>query len=71
MDFNLWLNKLADVLIAAGIPAEDGPMAALGLVFLSLTLLSLALVVLLLKRNYRSSDAPAPSASVGHGALSL
>ncbi len=64
MDFNLWLNKLADVLIAAGIPAEDGPMAALGLVFLSLTLLSLALVLLLLKRNYRSSDAPAVVAEV-------
>lgn len=58
MDFNLWLNKLADALVAAGLPAEDGPMAALGLVFLTLTLLALALVVLLLKRNYRSSAVP-------------
>jgi fused signal recognition particle receptor len=54
MDFELWLNKLSAFLVNAGIPAEDGPMAALGLVFLSLTLLSLVIVVLLLKRNFRS-----------------
>ena len=51
MDLNLWLNKLSDYLVAAGVPAEDGPMAALGLVFLSLTLLSLTLVLLLLKKK--------------------
>ena len=27
MDFELWLNKIADFLVAAGVPAEDGPMA--------------------------------------------
>jgi len=56
MDFELWLNKLSDLLVTAGVPAENGPMAALGLIFLSLTLLSLAVVVLLLKRNLRSED---------------
>jgi leucyl aminopeptidase (aminopeptidase T) len=58
MDFDLWLNKLSDLLVTAGVPSEDGPMAALGLVFLSLTLLSLAIVVLLLKRNFRSGERP-------------
>lgn len=57
MDFDIWLNKLSDLLVTAGVPAENGQMAALGLVFLSLTLLSLLIVLLLLKRNFRSSDA--------------
>ncbi len=56
MDFELWLNKLSDLLVTAGVPAANGPTAALGLIFLSLTLLSLAVVVLLLKRNLRSDD---------------
>lgn len=56
MDFERLLTKLADVLVNAGIPAEHGPMAALGLVFLSLTLISLLVVVLLLKRNFRSGE---------------
>jgi len=56
MDFELWLNKFSDFLVTAGVPVEDGPMVALGLIFLSLTLLSLAIVVLLLKRNLRSDD---------------
>ncbi|MDH3454231.1 MAG: signal recognition particle-docking protein FtsY [Desulfuromonadales bacterium] len=54
MDFEHWLAKLADFLVAAGVPAEHGPMAALGTVFLALTLLSLVVVALLLRRNLRS-----------------
>lgn len=53
MEFELWLNKIADFLVAAGVPAEDGPMAALALVYLSLTFLSLGIVVFLLRRNLR------------------
>ena len=56
MNFELWLNKFSDFLVTAGVPVEDGPMVALGLIFLSLTLLSLAIVVLLLKRNLHSDD---------------
>jgi fused signal recognition particle receptor len=56
MDFERWLAKLADFLVTAGVPAEHGPMAALGVVFLSLTLFSLVVVVLLLRRNFRSGD---------------
>lgn len=56
MDFELWLNKFSDFLVTAGVPAEDGSMVALGLIFLSLTLLSLVIVVLLLKRNLRSDE---------------
>ena len=55
MDFEHWLGKLADSLVTAGVPAEYGLMAALGLVFLALTLLSLLIVVLLLRRNLRST----------------
>lgn len=54
MDFKLWLNKIADFLVTAGVPAEDGPMAALALVYLVLTFVSLGVVLLLLKRNLRS-----------------
>ena len=53
MDFELWLNQLADFLVTAGVPAEQGPVAALGLVFLCATLLSLLIVILLLRRNFR------------------
>lgn len=56
MDFERWLTKLADFLVKAGVPAEHGPMAALGLVFLSLTLLSLIVVVLLLRRKFRPGE---------------
>jgi fused signal recognition particle receptor len=62
MNFDLWLNKLADFLINAGVPAEQAPMAALGLLYFCLTMLSLAVVVLLLRRNLRSQKGPvAPS----------
>ncbi len=57
MDFELWLNKLADFLVVAGVPPEQGQIAALGLVFLCMTLLSLLIVLLLLRRNFRSKDA--------------
>lgn len=55
MGFELFLKKIAEVLVAAGVPAEDGPMAALALVYLVLTLFSLLVVALLLKRNLKSS----------------
>ena len=51
MDFELFLQKLAALLVSAGVPPEQGQMAALGTVYLVLTLLSLLLVVLLLKKN--------------------
>lgn len=54
MDFELWLNKIADFLVTVGVPVEDGPIAALGLVYLVLTLLSLAIVILLLRRNLKT-----------------
>jgi fused signal recognition particle receptor len=57
MDFERWLTKLADFLVKAGVPVEHGPMAALGLVFLSLTLLSLIVVALLLRRKFRPGEA--------------
>ncbi len=53
MDFELWLSKIADFLVTAGVPAEDGPMAALALIYLVLTFVSLGVVVALLKRNLR------------------
>ena len=62
MNYELWLKKITDFLVNAGVPAEHGPMAALGLVYLCLTLLSLAVVVALLRRNLRSKQGPvAPS----------
>ncbi len=54
MTFELWLNKISDFLISVGVSTEDGPMAALALVYLSLTLLSLFVVIFLLRRNLRS-----------------
>lgn len=54
MDFKLWLNKIADFLVTAGVPVEDAPMAALALIYLVLTFLSLGVVLLLLKRNLRA-----------------
>ncbi len=59
MDFELWLEKLADFLVVAGVPPEQGPIVALGLVFLCVTLLSLILVLLLLRRKFRSKDVQA------------
>ncbi|NOR49571.1 MAG: hypothetical protein GQ530_00875, partial [Desulfuromonadales bacterium] len=59
MDFELWLKKLADFLVVAGVPPEQGPIVALGLVFLCITLLSLLLVLLLLRKNFRSKDVQA------------
>jgi fused signal recognition particle receptor len=54
MNFELWLQKIADLLVNAGVPAEQGATAALALVYLCLTLLSLVVVVFLLRRNLRS-----------------
>ncbi len=54
MEFELWLQKIADLLVRAGVPAEDSAMAALALVYLVLTFCSLGIVVLLLRRNMRS-----------------
>lgn len=51
MNFELVLKKLADFLVSAGVPADQGQMAALGAVYLVLTLLSLLVVVLLLRKN--------------------
>ncbi len=59
MNFELWLKKLADFLANAGVPAEQAVTAALGLVYLSITLLSLAVVVFLLRRNMRSKKGSA------------
>jgi fused signal recognition particle receptor len=56
MDFERWLAKLADFLVTLGVPAEHGPIAALGLVFVSMTLVSLVVVVLLLRRKYRFGE---------------
>ncbi len=57
MELDAWLNQIADFLVNAGVPAEHGPMAALALVYLCLTLLSLLIVIALLRRNLRSPDA--------------
>ncbi len=54
MEFELWLQKIADLLVRAGVPAEDGSMAALALVYLVLTFCSLGIVILLLRRNLRA-----------------
>jgi fused signal recognition particle receptor len=54
MDFELLLKELADFLVTTGIPAEYGAFAALGLVFLCLTLLSVVVILLVLRRNLRS-----------------
>ncbi len=66
MDFELWfnelLNNLADFLIIAGVPPDQGQIAALGLVFLCMTLLSLLIVLLLLRRKFRRKDAPTETA---------
>lgn len=59
MNFDLWLSKLAEILVAVGVPAEQGPMAALVAIYLGLTLVSLLVVILLLKKNLRK---PARSA---------
>ncbi len=62
MDIQYWLQNISDFLVSAGVPAEHGSMAALALVYLALTLLSLLVVILLLRRNLRSrrADAAAP-----------
>lgn len=59
MKFELWLQKIADFLVAAGVAPEDGQMAALALVYLVLTFCSLGIVVLLLRRNLRTRKAAA------------
>lgn len=62
MDIQYWLQNISDFLVSAGVPAEHGSMVALALVYLALTLLSLLVVILLLRRNLRSrrADAAAP-----------
>jgi fused signal recognition particle receptor len=59
MNFELWLKKIADFLVTAGVAPEDGPMAALALIFLVLTFCSLGIVVLLLRRNLRTQKTAA------------
>jgi len=59
MNFELWLQKIADFLVTAGVAAEDAPMAALALIYLVLTFCSLGIVVLLLRRNLRTQKAAA------------
>ena len=53
MNFELWLQKIVDFLVAAGVAPEDGQMAALALIYLVLTFCALGIVVLLLRRNLR------------------
>jgi fused signal recognition particle receptor len=67
MKFELWLQKIADFLVKAGVPAEDGPMAALALIYLVLTFCSLGIVVLLLRKNLKNQktvDQPQPETPV-------
>ena len=59
MNFELWLQKIADFLVTAGVAVEDAPMAALALIYLVLTFCSLGIVVLLLRRNLRTQKAAA------------
>ncbi len=59
MKFELWLQKIADFLVAAGVAPEDGSMAALALVYLVLTFCSLGIVALLLRRNLQTQKATA------------
>jgi fused signal recognition particle receptor len=59
MEFEVWLNRIADFLVNAGVPAEHGPMAALALIYLGLTLLALLIVIALLRRNLRSAKTEA------------
>ncbi|MEJ2524759.1 MAG: roadblock/LC7 domain-containing protein [Desulfuromonadales bacterium] len=54
MDFEKYLQPIAAFLIDAGVPAQHGLMAALGLVYLGLTLLSLLIVIVVLRKNLRS-----------------
>src|SRR5210317_1027517 len=54
MKFELWVQKIADILVAAGVAPEDGQMAALALIYLVLTFCALGIVVLLLRRNLRT-----------------
>ena len=59
MNFELWLQKIADFLVAAGVAPEDGQMAALALIYLVLTFCALGIVVLLLRRNLRTQKTTA------------
>jgi fused signal recognition particle receptor len=56
MKLDIFLKRLSDFLITLGVPVEHGTMAALGLVYCSLTLVTLVIVVFLLKRSLRSRD---------------
>ncbi len=59
MNFELWLQKIADFLVASGVAPEDGQMAALALIYLVLTFCALGIVVLLLRRNLRTQKTTA------------
>ena len=59
MKFELWVQKIADFLVAAGVAPEDGQMAALALIYLVLTFCALGIVVLLLRRNLRTQKTTA------------
>lgn len=62
--FEQYLAILKDFLVGLGIPAEHGLLAALGLVYLSLTILLLLLVLLLVQRfrqrRAKKTEKPAP-----------
>ncbi len=61
--FEQYLAILKDFLVGLGIPAEHGLLAALGLVYLSLTILLLLLILLLVQRfrQRRSTKAEEPA----------
>jgi fused signal recognition particle receptor len=64
MNFELWLQKIADFLVTAGVASEDAPMAALALIYLVLTFCCLGIVVLLLRRNLRTQKTATQSQDV-------
>jgi len=58
MNYEAWLKVLADTLVGLGVPPEQGALAALGLIYLVLTLL-VVLVILLAVRRRRGARAGA------------
>lgn len=66
MNFELWLQKIADFLVASGVAPEDGQMAALALIYLVLTFCALGIVVLLLRRNLRVQKTTAEPQKEAH-----
>jgi fused signal recognition particle receptor len=49
MEYEIWLTQLSELLVSYGVPAEQGQMAAFGLVFLTATLVVLLFVLLLFR----------------------